>query len=77
MIRLTRLNHLPFVLNSDRIGHVETTPDTVIVMDNGQSFVVEETADEVIAKVVEFRRKIGLPGVRQRDAGEPCVEAVE
>jgi uncharacterized protein YlzI (FlbEa/FlbD family) len=38
---------------------------------------VEETADEVIAKVVEFRRKIGLPSVRQRDAGEPCVEAVE
>jgi len=59
MIRLTRLNHLSFLLNSDRIEHVESTPDTVIVMDNGQRFMVRETADELLAKVIEFRRRIG------------------
>jgi flagellar protein FlbD len=65
MIRLTRLNHQPFVLNSDRIEHVETTPDTVVVMDNGQRFVVRETVDELIARVVDFRRQLGLPSVGQ------------
>ena len=32
MIRLTRINRVPLVLNSDLIEHVEVTPDTVIAM---------------------------------------------
>ena len=34
------------------------TPDTVISLTNGQKFVVLETSDEVIRKVIEFRREI-------------------
>ena len=64
MIRLTRINRVPLVLNADRIEHVETTPDTVIAMTNGQKFMVMESADEVIEKVIEFRRAIArLPEV--------------
>lgn len=64
MIRLTRLNHAPLVLNSDLIEHMETTPDTVITLTTGQKLMVLESADEVIARVIEFRRAIlgGLPG---------------
>jgi len=52
------------VLNADLIEHVETTPDTVIAMTNGQKFMVMESADEVIDKVIEFRRAIArLPEV--------------
>ena len=58
MIRLTRLNDAPIVVNSDLIEHVDITPDTVIVMNTGQVFRVQETADEVIARIVEFRRRI-------------------
>ena len=58
MIRLTRINHVPLVLNAELIEHVETTPDTVIAMTNGQKFMVMESADEVIEKVIEFRRAI-------------------
>ena len=58
MIRLTRLNHLPLVLNSDLIEHIDTTPDTVIVMTTGQRLMVLETPDEIIDRVVEFRRLI-------------------
>lgn len=35
MIRLTRLNHIPLVLNSDLIEHIEITPDTVITLTSG------------------------------------------
>lgn len=58
MIRLTRINRVPLVLNADLIEHVETTPDTVIAMTNGQKFMVLESAEEVIQKVIEFRRAI-------------------
>lgn len=58
MIRLTRINHVPLVLNADLIEHVEITPDTVIAMTTGQKFMVMESADEVIQKVIEFRRLI-------------------
>jgi flagellar protein FlbD len=58
MIRLTRLNQVSLVLNSDLIEHVEMTPDTVIALTNGQKFVVRETPEEVIQRVIEFRRSI-------------------
>ncbi len=58
MIRLTRLNRAPIVLNSDLIEHVDITPDTVIVLTTGQVFRVRESAEEVIALVVQFRRQI-------------------
>ncbi len=58
MIRLTRINKVPLVLNSDLIEHVEVTPDTVIALTTGQKLVVLESADEVIRKVIEFRRAI-------------------
>ncbi len=63
MIHLTRLNQAPLVLNSDLIEHIEMTPDTVIVLTTGQKILVRETANEVIDKVVRFRRSIvdGLP----------------
>jgi flagellar protein FlbD len=61
MIHVTRINHVPLVLNSDLIDHVETTPDTVVSLTTGQKFVVLESAEEIIRRVVAFRREIRLP----------------
>ena len=58
MIQLTRINHVPMVLNSDLIEHMEATPDTVISLANGQKFVVLESLDEVVNRVIEFRQSI-------------------
>ncbi|MBZ5726996.1 MAG: flagellar FlbD family protein [Acidobacteriia bacterium] len=58
MIRLTRLNRVPLVLNSDLIEHIDVTPDTVITLTTGQILRVRETADEVVRRIVEFRRRI-------------------
>ncbi len=62
MIHLTRLNHIPMVLNSDLIEHIEITPDTVITLTSGQKIMVLEGITEVVERVVEFRRSI-LRGV--------------
>jgi flagellar protein FlbD len=64
MIRLTRLNHTPVVLNADLIEHIEITPDTVITLTTGQKLVVLESSDEVIERIVEFRRSISLNSIR-------------
>lgn len=61
MIRLTRINQTPLVLNSDLIEHVEVTPDTVVTLSGGQKFLVLEPPDEVIRRVIEFRRAIQSP----------------
>jgi flagellar protein FlbD len=63
MIHLTRLNHIPLVVNSDLIEQIDMTPDTVITLTTGQKFMVLESADEVISRIVQFRRSLlsGLP----------------
>jgi flagellar protein FlbD len=63
MIHLTRLNQAPLVVNADLIEHLEMTPDTVIVLTTGQKILVRETANEIIEKVIRFRRSVleGLP----------------
>lgn len=58
MIELTRINHLPLVLNSDLIEHIEATPDTVVSLTNGQKLVVLESVAEVVRRVVDYRRSI-------------------
>ena len=73
MIRLTRLNHVPLVLNSDLIEHIEVTPDTVISLTTGQKIMVLETADEVIERTVEYRRSI-FKGILECPHREPVAE---
>jgi flagellar protein FlbD len=70
MIRLTRLNSAPIVVNSDLIEHVDITPDTVIAMTTGQVIRVRESAEEVIARVVQFRRRILEPALVE-DKSDP------
>jgi flagellar protein FlbD len=61
MVRVTRLNHTPIMLNSDLIEHIEGTPDTLISLSNGQRLMVLESAEEIVNRVVEFRRRIHAP----------------
>jgi flagellar protein FlbD len=62
MIQLTRLNNHPLVVNSDLIKFVEQAPDTVITLLNGEKIVVRESAQNVLERVVEFRRSV-LQGI--------------
>lgn len=63
MIRVTRLDRSEFVLNAEFIQSVESTPDTHIVLFNGHSFVVLESTEQVVARVLEYRRAAygGIP----------------
>ena len=46
MIKLTRLDGEPFVLNADLIRYIERRPDTFITLINGERIVVGETSGD-------------------------------
>ena len=58
MIKVTRINGAEMVLNADLIETLEATPDTVIALTNGKKLMVKEKVDEVVDKVIEYRRRI-------------------
>jgi flagellar protein FlbD len=58
MIRVTRINNQSILLNSDLIEQIETVPDTTIALTTGQRLFVQESAEEILSRIVEFRRRI-------------------
>jgi len=60
MIDLRLINGTHIILNSDLIEFIEATPDTVISLSTGKKLIVKETVDEIIEKVIAFRRRIGI-----------------
>ncbi len=63
MIRLTRFRTSggEFVVNADLIETVESTPDTVITLTTGHKLIVQESVDEVVQRVVSFKRACHTP----------------
>lgn len=58
MIILTKLRGETFVLNSELIETITENPDTTILLTNGKRLLVKESKEEVVDKVVRFRRKV-------------------
>lgn len=59
MIRVTRLKcNDDFILNAELIETIEETPDTVITLTSGKKLIVEETMDEIVRRVMDYRRAI-------------------
>ncbi|MDX6578707.1 MAG: flagellar protein FlbD [Gaiellales bacterium] len=58
----------PLLVNADLIETVEATPDTVVTLTTGKKLIVQETPAEIVALVVEFRRRLQSgPRVVERD----------
>ena len=74
MIQLTRLNNHPLTVNSDLIKFVENAPDTVLTLVTGEKIVVLETTQQVLEKIVEFRRTI-LSSRTTKDQSKPAQKA--
>ena len=58
MIQLTRLNSQLLAVNSDLIKFVEQAPDTVVTLLTGEKILVRESADEIVARILHFRRAV-------------------
>lgn len=65
MIELHRLQKQMVVINADLIEFVESTPDTMICTTTGKRILVLETVDEVVEKVVQYKRRISILKTRR------------
>lgn len=58
MITVTRLNGSQFTINAELIETIERTPDTVLSLATGNRYIVKEPAEEIVARIIEYRRKV-------------------
>lgn len=58
MIAVTRLDKRVVVVNADQIKMIESTPDTIITLLNGDTMVIRETVDEVVHLAIEYQRQV-------------------
>ncbi len=60
MIQLTKLNGEIFYLNPHLIEKIEEKPDTVITMDSQIQYLVKEGIEEILKRIIEYRKNLGL-----------------
>lgn len=58
MLKLKKLNGTTVVINCDQILAIELIPETKIIMMNHDFYIVQESVDVVMQKVVEYHAKI-------------------
>ena len=59
MIQVTRLNGTEYYINPHQIESIEIRPDTTLTMLSGKHTVVLEKVEDIINRIVEYRRRIG------------------
>ena len=58
MIVVRKLNHQEIIVNCELIETIEFTTHAVMSLTSGEKIVVDETAEEIIRKVIEYKRAI-------------------
>ncbi len=67
MIHLTRLNDEKFVINCRQIERVESIPESNIILVSGKHYVVKESVDEIINRVIEYNARIYACAQKKKD----------
>mgnify|MGYP001060471085 FL=1 len=44
------------MLNEDMIESVSQNPDTIVILSNGHSYIVQESMDDIMDRVIAFNR---------------------
>lgn len=58
MIRLTKLNREPFLLNHMQIETIELIPETKIIMMNHDYYIVREAPEQVLERIEDYTAKV-------------------
>ncbi len=62
MILVTRLNDEELYVNPHQIEFIEEKPDTLIKMVSDRKLIVKESCEELVKRITEYRRNIGIMG---------------
>lgn len=68
MIKLTRFDGSDVAVNAELIKFIEAAPDTIVTLTSDQKLLVLETVEEVIKRIIEYKRLAygSLPETRDR-----------
>ena len=58
MIALTAISGKEFYLNCELIYRIDRSFDTIITLTDGKTVRVSETENEIVEKVIQYKRKI-------------------
>ena len=58
MIVVKKINGQEIVVNCDLIQTIEFSPHAVMSLTTGEKIVVDETRDDILEKVLEYKRAI-------------------
>jgi flagellar protein FlbD len=60
MIVVKKINGEEIVVNSDLIETIEFTPHAVLSLTTGDKVILDETREELLKKIIEYKRAIFL-----------------
>ena len=60
MIKVTRLNGSQYWVNPHQIEIIECNPDVTLSMLSGKHYIVKESVEEVLERIVAYRKRIGV-----------------
>jgi flagellar protein FlbD len=61
MILVSKLNGDKLLVNAHLVKYVESTPDTLITLRDGERVMVRESAAEVCSLIIDYQRTIRTP----------------
>ena len=62
IIQVTMINGEKYWINPHQIETMEMNPDVTLLMLSGKKLVVKDSPEDVLTKIIEYRKKIGLVG---------------
>ena len=57
MVTVTRFNGSSLIINAELIETIEANPDTVIMLTSGKKWVINETPEELVDRIVQYKRR--------------------
>jgi flagellar protein FlbD len=73
VIWVTRLDGIEIVVNSDLVESIEATPDTILTLIDGNRYLVQESAADVVERIRRYR--VSILTLLDSSAVEPPAEA--
>jgi flagellar protein FlbD len=74
MIALTRLNGSKVYINAEMIRLIETTPDTILTLIDEKKILVQESADVVVERFIEYKWRVNHPQITAPGASHAVID---
>jgi flagellar protein FlbD len=58
MIVVKKVNQQEIIVNCELIETIEFTPDAVMSLTTGEKIIVDETREDLLRKIIEYKRAV-------------------